>query len=193
MPEAMVVPAKTIAKLFDVTERRVQQLAKKGIITKNERGRYDLKAAVQGYIKFLRKSSLEGPEGTISLDEARRRKLSAEATLSELELEQKRETLVEAVEVEKAWFEIGQNIKGRLLAMPSHVAPLVIGETKQAVVKSIVEKEVLSTRNELSVKRATFREPAGGDKPKGVEGDGTPATVDDKRVGRPKPEVVAGS
>ena len=97
MPEAMVVPAKTIAKLFDVTERRVQQLAKKGIITKNERGRYDLKAAVQGYIKFLRKSSLEGPEGTISLDEARRRKLTAEATLSELELAQKRETLVEAV------------------------------------------------------------------------------------------------
>ena len=192
MPEAMVVPAKTIAKLFDVTERRVQQLAKKGIITKNERGRYELKSAVQGYIKFLRKSSLEGPEGTISLDEARRRKLSAEATLSELELEQKRETLVEAVEVEKTWFEIGQNIKGRLLAMPAHVAPLVIGETKQAVVKSIIEKEVLSTLNELSVERATFRKPAGGDKPEGVEGDGTPATVDDKRVGRPKPEVVAG-
>ena len=192
MPEAMVVTAKTIAKLFDVTERRVQQLAKKGIITKNERGRYDLKSAVQGYIKFLRKSSLEGPEGTISLDEARRRKLSAEATLSELELEQKRETLVEAVEVEKTWFEIGQNIKGRLLAMPAHVAPLVIGETKQAVVKSIIEKEVLSTLNELSVERATFRKPAGGNKPKSVEGDGTAAKVDDQRVGGSKQKAIAG-
>ena len=50
---APLYPAKTIAKLFNLTERRVQQLAKEGIIPKAERGKYELIGAVQGYVKYL--------------------------------------------------------------------------------------------------------------------------------------------
>ena len=39
-------PVSTIAKLFNLTERRVQQLASEGVIPKPERGKYDLVASV---------------------------------------------------------------------------------------------------------------------------------------------------
>ena len=46
-------PVSTIAKLFNLTERRVQQLASDGVIPKADRGKYDLVACVRGYIGFL--------------------------------------------------------------------------------------------------------------------------------------------
>ena len=43
-----------IAKLLKLSERRIQQLAKEGVIPKAERGKYDLIGSVQGYIDFLK-------------------------------------------------------------------------------------------------------------------------------------------
>ena len=43
-----------ISKLLKLTERRVQQLAKDGIIPKAERGKYDLVGSVHGYVDFLK-------------------------------------------------------------------------------------------------------------------------------------------
>ena len=46
-------PVNVIAKLLKLTERRVQQLSKEGVIPKAEHGRYELAPAVQGYIGYL--------------------------------------------------------------------------------------------------------------------------------------------
>ena len=50
-------PASFYAKLFDITERRVQQLAKDGVIPKEGRGMYPLVGTVRGYTKFLQERS----------------------------------------------------------------------------------------------------------------------------------------
>ena len=42
-----------LAKLFDVTERRIQQLAKQGVISKTDHGKYDLLTATREYIRYL--------------------------------------------------------------------------------------------------------------------------------------------
>lgn len=47
------VPCKFLAQLFGVSERRVQQLAKEGVIPKAERGEYPLLASVKSYVKSL--------------------------------------------------------------------------------------------------------------------------------------------
>ncbi len=47
-------PVETIAKLLDLTPRRVYQLTNEGIIPKASRGRYELVSAANGYIKYLR-------------------------------------------------------------------------------------------------------------------------------------------
>ena len=53
---AKLVDSKTIAAIFGVDPRRVQQLAKEGIITATKEGhanRYDLLPTIQKYIKYL--------------------------------------------------------------------------------------------------------------------------------------------
>ena len=41
-------PIGVIAKLLDLSERRVQQLSREGVIPKAERGQYDLIGSVRG-------------------------------------------------------------------------------------------------------------------------------------------------
>ena len=53
MAEKATVPAETLAKLLNLTEVRIQQLAKDGIIVKETRGRYDLWGSIKGYVKYL--------------------------------------------------------------------------------------------------------------------------------------------
>ncbi|NCC41926.1 MAG: DUF1441 family protein, partial [Gammaproteobacteria bacterium] len=42
-----------VARLFNLTERRIQQLAKQGILSKTAHGKYDLLTAVREYIAYL--------------------------------------------------------------------------------------------------------------------------------------------
>jgi len=50
---APTYPVSTIAKLLLLSERRVQQLTKEGVIPKAERGRYELAPAVQARVLEL--------------------------------------------------------------------------------------------------------------------------------------------
>lgn len=53
---SMAVPTslKTLSILLDLTERRVQQLAREGVMVRDKRGRYDLIPSIQGYVRYLR-------------------------------------------------------------------------------------------------------------------------------------------
>ena len=64
-------PVSVIAKLLKLTERRVQQLSKEGVIPKAEHGRYELAAAVQGYVGYLQERI--APRGADGDPEKRRR------------------------------------------------------------------------------------------------------------------------
>lgn len=53
-PAGPLFPARAIASLLDITERRLQQLVAEGWIPREERGQYSLFASVRGYIRYLR-------------------------------------------------------------------------------------------------------------------------------------------
>ena len=96
-------PAATMAKLLMLTPRRLQQLATEGIIPKVERGRYELAPVIQAYIHYLRERAVPGAMNVVSIDEARQRKLLADARLAEIEVA-KAEGAVASIEaVEKGW------------------------------------------------------------------------------------------
>lgn len=70
----------TIAKLLDMTPRRVQQLANEGIIPKPEdRGQYEIVPCVVGYIKHI-KGMLNGEAGDLASEKTRLTKAQAEKT-----------------------------------------------------------------------------------------------------------------
>jgi len=76
-----LVDSKTIAALFELTPRRIQQLTKEGIITATKEGnanRYDLLPTIQKYIRYLT-AKANGREPSKKDAEIEGRRLEAEA------------------------------------------------------------------------------------------------------------------
>ena len=122
-------------------------------------------------------------------DEARTRKVNAEAEISELELAKVRSQLVVAEDVEKAWTDTLSNLKAKLTNIPSKAAPIVASETEAGIVQAILADLINEALEELSTydpaisasRTCKPKEPfeEGND---GIEAAATPKR---KRVGRP--------
>lgn len=133
-------PASTIAKLFNLTERRVQQLAKEGVIPKGERGKYDLIGAVRGYVKYLQERALGRSDGAYN-DEAdikleRKRLIKAQADKTESENQKLRGELVPFELVEDVLNEVAVLYGTGVDALPGRLANELAGINDPAEVKS---------------------------------------------------------
>lgn len=116
------VPVSTLAKLFNLTSVRVQQLAADGVISKTGRGQYDLWSSVRGYIKFLQErkvnqwDSREEEQTDLKREQLRRTK--EEADKLELLNARTRGELVEVSRVKRAGEKVMSAIRNRILNMP---------------------------------------------------------------------------
>jgi phage terminase Nu1 subunit (DNA packaging protein) len=138
-------PAKTIAKLLMLTERRVQQLAKEGVVPKAERGRYELAPAVQGYIRYLqdRAAGAAPQAGTIDYHVEKARKTKAEADIAEIEAAKRRGDAIDAAEVKRAWQLILGEVRANLLGnTPQRITSLVLGLDDEAQIKRVIRDEI---------------------------------------------------
>lgn len=138
-------PGGTIAKLLMLTERRVQQLAKEGIIPKAERGRYELGPAVQGYIRFLQdRNVMAGTANGAPIDYAaeKSKKIKAERQKIELELKKSTGELVPLDQLERALAETFAEVKANIRNVPSRVATALIGEASETRIKSVILDEI---------------------------------------------------
>ena len=77
-------PIGVIAKLLDLSERRVQQLSREGVIPKAERGQYDLIGSVRGYVRYLRDQAVRAQAGAPDYASERARYIRARADLAEI-------------------------------------------------------------------------------------------------------------
>lgn len=137
-------PVSTIAKLLMLSETRVQQLVVEGVIEKEGHGKYNLVKAVQGYIKYLQDRSV-GNAGQVKAADyhvEKARKIRAEATLAEMEVDKKRGLLVEVASVEREATSVMLEIRTRMLAVPERVAPSLLGETNEREIKKIISEEI---------------------------------------------------
>jgi hypothetical protein len=125
-----------------------------------------------------------------SYDEARTRKVNAEAEIAELELATVHGTLVVAEDVVKAWEEVLGALKGKLLSIPTKAAPIVSAESEAGICQDILEDLMNEALEELS----NYDPSVNATETKGTEEapeDGNkntkPATkTKRKSVGRPK-------
>lgn len=85
-----------------------------------------------------------------SYDEARTRKVNAEAEIAELELATVHGTLVVAEDVVKAWEEVLGALKGKLLSIPTKAAPVVSAESEAGMCQDILEDLMNEALEELS-------------------------------------------
>jgi phage terminase Nu1 subunit (DNA packaging protein) len=157
-------PVAAVAKICNVTDRRIQQLAKEGIIPKPERGRYPLIRCVTSYIQYLQ-ARLDGIGTTApNIEDAKARKIAAEARLAEIELANAEFETIAIKDHAKVIENIAEIIKAKLISLPTLLAPTLAMETNQAVCQSNLEEHVHATLGELARILSDNRERAEGAK-----------------------------
>lgn len=144
-------PVSTIAKLFNLTERRVQQLASDGVIPKAERGKYDLVACVRGYIAFLQDRAFGKEVIHVDAHQERARLLKAQADKTELEVQTLKSELIPSNEVEAQWAGLVVAFRSRMLVLPTRGAHLAIGLKEFHEIESGLRELVHEALTELSL------------------------------------------
>ncbi|PCJ29616.1 MAG: hypothetical protein COA94_01050 [Rickettsiales bacterium] len=141
----------TISKLLNLSERRVQQLSKDGIIPKAERGKYDLVSSVQGYVGYLYARAFGKNTASIDAHAEKARLLKAQATKAELELDILKDKYIETEEVEFLYGGLVLVFRSKMLSMPSKlVRRLAAVGSDFARIEKILEDEIYEALTELS-------------------------------------------
>jgi phage terminase Nu1 subunit (DNA packaging protein) len=138
--------AEVIARLFDLTERRIRQLAVEGIIPRPERGQYDLVGCVRGYIKHLRERAYGGKPDVVA---ERGRLLKAQADRAELEVRELRGELVPSEDLGRALEFFVTSARSRLLALPRKLA-LTLAPENSRDAESKIEIAIHALLEELA-------------------------------------------
>lgn len=155
---AKLVDSKTIAALFGVTVRRVQQLAAEGIIDAAQKKpyRFDLLPTIQKYIKYL-SDKASGREATKKDIETEGRKLEAEADLKRskadmaaLQLRELEGKMHRSEDVEAITTDLVYAIRSMLLALPGRLAVDVTGVKTAAEASEIIRAEIYKILEELA-------------------------------------------
>lgn len=121
-------------------------------------------------------------------DEARTRKVNAEAEIAEIELKKIHGELVVAEDVVSAWNDVLAALKAKLMSIPVKGAPIVSAESSTSVCKSVLEDLISEALEELSNYDPTIDPTtASVESPEESNGD-TKAAPKAKRksVGRPR-------
>ena len=155
------VPVGTLAKLLNLTEVRIQQLAKLGVVVKGERGRYDLWASIKGYVAYLQSRNVSRPGSGVAATDGgevtgedyqkhRARLYKAKADAAELEASLIRGRLHDADAVRKVMEDMISSARAKLLGVKRKAAGKVIGLTDLAAIEAAIEEPIIEALNELT-------------------------------------------
>jgi hypothetical protein len=86
-----------------------------------------------------------------SYADARAARESYLARLAKLDFEERSGRLVNADDVRAQVFALGRRMRDAMVALPDRLAPVLIGQTDQAVIHRILTNEILSCLSELSL------------------------------------------
>lgn len=130
--KARGVPVATVAKMLNLTPRRVQQLAAEGVLPKPSRGRYDLAGCVRAYITSLQEQVRRaGVPGTSRQEpgvaDADRRERLARAALAEMKAAEMRGASVLKSAYRDELRLVAQRLRAGILGMPGSQAEEVVG------------------------------------------------------------------
>jgi phage terminase Nu1 subunit (DNA packaging protein) len=114
-------------------------------------------------------------------DEARTRKINAEAEIAELELARIRQTLCKTEDVVKAWESVLHACRAKFLAVPTKMAPVLANISDTAVIKDHIENAVREALEELANYQPKLDPVATGSAAPTAD-----APTEKKPVGRPK-------
>lgn len=132
-----LVPRSELAFALSLSETRVAELVKSGVLPKPiGRGKFDLVASTRAYLQYSRNHT----KGTLAEEKTRLTK--ARADREELNLAVRSKELIEVATVEKVTFEKGRQIRDSLQSLADRLAGILAPETDQAKVHATLTKEI---------------------------------------------------
>ena len=148
-----------IAKLFDLDVRRVQQLAKEGILPAASQRPYkfDLLPTVKAYIRYLRDRANGKEAKTADTVKAEADKLRAEADLkqskakiAELQLKELEGKMHRSEDVEAMTNDLVYTARSMIMALPGHLAMDVVQAGSANEASALIRTECYKILNELA-------------------------------------------
>lgn len=148
---------KAIARILDISERRVRQLKAENVIQeyKEMAGLYELLPTIHNYINYLRKRNPESAEN-IDYNTERAKLVKAKRLNEEYDLRVKERDLHTSADIESAMSNMLINFKSRLMAIPAKLSPVLSKKTDKAEISKILKEAVDEALNELSDFDRTF-------------------------------------
>ena len=125
-----------------ITERHVLRLTQGGILPKTD----DSKQITQAYIRYRNESK----GGKADLIEERIRLTRFQADRKELELKVAQGELIHVDTAMKLWGQVVQSVRSKLLAIPTKMAPLLLGCRGLSELKDAIEKQIFEVMEELA-------------------------------------------
>jgi len=148
-PEKGHATVATLATLLDLDVRRVQQLAKAGVIPRAKRGSYPIAESVRGYIRYLRRTETDRVRPG-DFEGARTRKMSAEAEMAEIELATRRGQMVAVQDVVSRVASVLERVRARITAIPGKLAPRLVGAETAMQAQGLLQDAVGEVLTELA-------------------------------------------
>jgi len=114
---AATVRTSELAALLGISERNIDMLVTKGVLTKIGPARFNTRDSITTYCAYARRA-----KGNLQLDAEKLRLLSEQADREAIRNATARGDLIEATSVERRWTDILRQVRSSLLAVPSRVA-----------------------------------------------------------------------
>ncbi len=131
---------KFLADIFNITQRRVQQLAAEGVVIKIGWNAYDLWESVKGYIRFLK-----------DLEKTEQNKLvGANRRIKDIALQQLEGGLVEKDMVKKEAFDTGRKVRDAMLNIPDRLSPLLTTVKSERKIRKMLTTEIKNALIEVN-------------------------------------------
>jgi phage terminase Nu1 subunit (DNA packaging protein) len=142
------VSASDLAMLLGITKRSVNALAERGALPRLANGQFNLAEGLQAYV-LHREGVIEAEHGVGDYGKARAALYEERAAMAKMAREKLEGSLVSVDETFRTWTDLVVMVRARILALPSKLAPRLLGKHHAAEVQEIIRLEVYEALEDL--------------------------------------------
>ena len=119
-----------MARALKISQQRVSQMVQQGVIPVDDNGDILLVEGIKAYCR-MKKQAAEDEE--VDFDKERAKHEKAKREIAELKLDEMKKNAYSAKVVEYVMTEMASNLRTQLLGLPSKLAPVLEGKTKEEI------------------------------------------------------------
>ncbi len=150
--ESLTVSGTVMAKVLNVTDRRIRQFAEEGLIDKAVRGKYVLLSSVQKYIAFIKTNKdVEGlgENKELNYEDEHAKHEMVKRQIAEIQLAKIKGEIHEADDVKHVMEHMLSNFRSKLMNIPVKLAPVLIARDNINLIQTLISKEIVEALEEL--------------------------------------------